>query len=531
MAVATTMIDAVRVAALGGDATEYAWNPDAWYLLRDDRPFLDVLVRGHLLKAVDAKMKLAPLDEPAPDGCRWQRWDLEADLARERRLGEVSLPLAVPKAMSLQCYIIPTQVVDLADVLAMLADIELEFGWVDVWDRAARRTGRAWSHRERRFSSAPEQLVATVENELRAARDIRHRPFQELGLHGRRGVPLSENAFVSHWAVRRLMQLNQTAASVGEQLEHATRSSSAQRPSPRLAVAATETRRLEDLAGGLEAMRSALSTLVWQAELETAVSPGPAFQRDHRLRCLLAAFAPPEAERVSPIAAARSTYPPVLLNDLWELWGAVWLATQLRRMGFEGRVSTRGSAELFGCSWDLRRGEVVAQLDYEPDPVLLDLSTLPPAHERTLPALEWAATRQLLDEHRPFLGSEVRCSPDYMLRVSTPSRRVLAVGDACLASPEHHGTGKASPKPLTVEHYRRTLGWAVGGRIVRCHPMGGFVLFPPPEDAWSRFESLQDARDCTLLCPSPGRDMAASRRFENILRALAPEVSWPAESR
>lgn len=512
----------------GGLATEYPWSPDACYLLGDDYPFLDVLVRGHRLKANTA-VKLLERGEPAPDGAVWQRWDLEADLARGRRFAEVTLPLRVPKASTLRCYVIPTQLLDVSDVLAMLAEIESELGMAQAWDRQAKRSDRAWSRRERGVRTAPELLVALVETELRAARDLRRRPFQELGLHARRGVPLSENALVSHWAARRQQHLQAATTSVDEQRRHATRRNSEHRAQARNDMARDEIVRLARVAQELLAARLALTPFITPLELGTGVSPGPSFQRDHRLRRLLRAFAPPEAECVSPVEAPRSQYPPVFLNHLWELWGAVWLARQLRTLGFEGGITVRGSPVPLSCSWDLRKRDVLLQLDYEPNPVLLDPSALPPAHERTMPALEWAAKRQLLDEERPFLGMEQRCSPDYILRVTTPSQRLLVVGDGCLASPGHHGKRKANPKPQTVEHYRRTLGWAVDGRVVRCHPMGGFVLFPPPEEAWAPFEKLENAPDCTLLCPSPRHVTGASRRLENLLHALAPEVSWQSE--
>src|SRR5262249_4587217 len=98
-------------------------------------------------------------------------------------------------------------------------------------------------------------------------------------------------------------------------------------------------------------------------------------------------------------------------------------------------------------------------------------------------------------------------------------------GDACLASPTHHGgPNKNEAKPHRVEHYRQTVGWAGDGRIVRCHPMGGFVLFPPPAAAWADFQQLPGVRDCTLLCPSPRGDAAASRRLANLLMAVVPEI-------
>lgn len=60
-----------------------------------------------------------------------------------------------------------------------------------------------------------------------------------------------------------------------------------------------------------------------------------------------------------------------------------------------------------------------------------------------------------------------------MLRITVGDERILVVGDATLASAEHH---HKDPKPRTVEKYRRTLGWSIDGGIIRCHPMGDFVI-------------------------------------------------------
>ena len=78
---------------------------------------------------------------------------------------------------------------------------------------------------------------------------------------------------------------------------------------------------------------------------------------------------------------------------------------------------------------------------------------------------------------------------------------------------------------LTSVQYS-TLGWAVDCQVVRCHPMGGFVIFPPPASSWHKFENLQDVRDCTLLCPSPRAPAESSARLENLLTAVAPQVRW-----
>ena len=52
--------------------------------------------------------------------------------------------------------------------------------------------------------------------------------------------------------------------------------------------------------------------------------------------------------------------------------------------------------------------------------------------------------------------------------------------------------------------------------------MGGFVLFPPPTEAWHEFTALPGASDCMLLCPSPRDDTEASRRFGILLEGVAP---------
>jgi hypothetical protein len=326
--------------------------------------------------------------------------------------------------------------------------------------------------------------------------------------------------------MRRHGQLRDAADLVATQLELFRLKGARKNPSGRQKKIADEIERLTSIEQNLGDLREALGNIVRDGELMTVVYPSPLFQRDHRLRRLLQAFAPPFSESLSPVESLRSQYPPVFLNGLWELWGAVWLATEFRLLGFAGGCSTDGTDVVKSCSWRFQRGDVVLELDYESGPVLVDHERLPLPHERDVPALEWAARNQDVDVDRPFFGSEPRCSPDYTLRITTPNGRSLMVGDACLASPKHHGKGqdKRGAKPLTVEHYRRTIGWAIDGQVVRCHPMGGFVVFPSPATAWTDFEQLPGARDCTLLCPSPRGDPEARHRLAKLLIAVAPEV-------
>ena len=525
MAVEVSVIEAVRLTGADGVSVEYPWDPSAWYLVRDDHAYLDVLMKGRNAQAKGAT-KLEPREEGEEDGQRWQRWNLEAELARQRRLGEITLPLKVPKGCVLRCYVIPTLLLSYRNVAAMVEDIEQELGLPAAWDASAERADRSWSRRTAIERTDPtSETVRLVEQEIDAARSIRRSPFIEPGLRSRSSFALAENALVSHWAARRSSQLR-------DSMDVAERSISALRvrsdlgnPKGRQEKVDAEVTRLTRLVDKSSELRNACVHLVSEVELATPIATGPIFQRDHRLRLLLRAFAPSFSEAVSETDSARSHYPPVFLNHLWEMWGAVWLVKELKSIGFVGVCSSAWALDLGWCSWRLTRGDVVLELDFEPEPVLVDYASLPAAHERDLPALEWAARNQALDAGRPFLGLEARCSPDYLIRVSVPGARYLLVGDASLASARHHGKReeKTDAKPHVVERYRRTIGWSVEDQVVRCHPMGAFVVIPSPSEDWRDFESLEGASDCTLLCPSPDGDEEARRRLMGLLSVVAPE--------
>lgn len=508
---------------------ECQWNSDSWYLIRDDYPYLDVLTRGRFAQPVNPKIgKLQRLsDDTEGEGNQWQRWDFEAQLAKDRRLGEISLALKVPEDCELRCYIIPTQLLTYRDVIIVAEDIESELGVAAAWDVMSERPDRSWSRRKdggRPVMSS--ELIDLVDEELRAASSIRRDPFTELGPHSKRGVPLTENAIVSHWAARRYSQLRESGAIVANALRSLRSKAGRNNPEKLQIRLSDEIKQLTAIERRLTDLRSALIRLTDDLELTTVIYPGPLFQRDHRLRQLLRAFAPLFSEALSEVESSRSHYPPVYLNRLWELWGAVWLVKELRRLGFSGTSTAEAGGALRSCSWRLRRNEIRLELDFEPTPALVDYSKLPAVHDRNIPALEWAAQNQGIDAERPFLGLDLHCSPDYLLRISTPSGKFLIVGDACLASPKHHGTkqDKRDAKPYKVEDYRRTIGWAVSGQIVRCHPIGGFVIFPPTSEDWLAFERLPGASDCTLFCPNPRGDEEASRRLKHLLLMVAPEI-------
>lgn len=524
---AGSAIEAVRVMDENGEYVAFAWKPSTWYGVRDDRPFLDILVRGYSAQSVD-KTRLEKLNDPAPDGASWQRWNFEPEIARDRRFGEISLALKVPEGLVLRCYIVPTALLSYRDVIAMIEDIESELGVNATWDVVDQRPDRSWSRRGNSGGHmAVQELVKLVGEELRFAHSIRRDPFSELGPRSKRDIPLAENAIVSHWAAKRHDMLQQSGAEVAEELQLLKDRSARHNPVGRLPELHSSIKRLAGLSRQIAELRGMLSRLCKADELKTSIYLSPIFQRDHRLRHLLRAFAPRTSEAISTVESARSHYPPIYLNTLWELWGAVWLAKEFRRWGFAGTCFLNPVDKLHSCSWRLQREDVVLELDYEAHPAFIDYTDIPPVHQRGVPVLEWAAVNQQFDEDRPYFGSEERSSPDYLIRITTSSGRFLMVGDACLASPQHHAVKRPQDaKPNTVENYRHTIGWVAQGQVIRCHPLGGFVLFPPPSESWAHLQQIPGARDCTLLSPSPLGDESVSERLANLLIAISPDVPF-----
>lgn len=519
----TTIIEAVRVRNADGVYAEYPWDPDACYLVRDDHPYLDFLTRGRPAMLRARETKISELTESCEDGTQWQRWDLTNDVSRQRRHGELSAELKVPQDCSLRCYVIPTALLSYRDVIVMADDIEAELGFTAAWDMVAARPDRAWSLVRRGANSkTPSAFIQSLEEEMRAADAIRRDPFTELGPRSRQDIPLVENALVSHWAAQRSGQLSDLTASVAKVLEGMDGRSARNNPAGRQERIDTDRSQLSAVQNRLSEVRTLLAGYIRDTELATPIASSPLFQRDYKLRLLLRAFAPPTTETMSEIESARSHYPPLFLNRLWELWGIVWIARELRRQGFLGTCTVEAGDNVSQCAWHLTRGDVVIELDFEAEAAFIDYQQLPPVHERDMPALEWAARHQKFDAERPFLGTEPKCSPDYLIRITTPASKMLLVGDACLASPEHHGkSGEGtSSKPYTVEKYRRTIGWAAGDQMIRCHNLGGFVVFPAPAHAWTALEKVPGASDCSLLCPSPQGDPDTSRRLETWLTTV-----------
>lgn len=529
MAVERTIITAVRVWESDGTAVEHPWDPAKWYLIRDDLPYLDIQTRGHPAQLKNAKIKLEPVQ--CESGMQWQRWDLSEELSRTRRFGEVSETLKVPKNCSLRCYVIPTALLSYRDILTMVEDIEVELGIPIAWNKSSDpiKNGRSWSTPLIKSRPIlPSETLINIKAEIIVADSIRRNPFIELGPKSRSDTPLPENAVVSQWAMRRSAQLHDLADGLLADLEVERNQGALKNPEGRQKNIDSTIIRIETLLNGSIELSARLTSYVNGLEIGTPIQLSPLFQRDHRLRLLLRAFAPKPSEAIAESQSVRSSYPPVLLRDLWELWGIVWIAKQLRGLGFSGMGTLKSINSVKRCSWHFEKDDIIIKLDFEAEPTFVDYEHMPPVHERAVPALEWAARHQKIDSDRPFLGSEEKCSPDYLIRIVTSTTNALLVGDAALATPDHHKkkVNQIDTKPQMVERYRRTIGWVDGDQIVRCHPMGAFVVLPRPAHEWSELETVTQARDCMLLCPGPLDDAEASARLRTLLISIVPEFRF-----
>lgn len=517
----------MRVWEADGTVVVYPWDPANCYLIRDDQPFFEILTQGHPAAFQDKQKKFEL--KQSEDGMQWQLWDLSEELSRKRRFGEVSAVLKVPKNCQLRCYVIPTALLSYRDVLTMVTDVETELGISVAWDETPDPTenGRSWSLPLNKSQSIlPPETLDQIEAEIIAADSIRRNPFMELGPISRSDTPLPENALVSQWAMRRSGQLRDISDSLEADIRVERAQAALKNPDGRQSKIDSAIDRFDTLLTRSNELSSRVPQYINHLEIGAPIQLSPLFQRDHRLRLLLRAFAPNRSEAIAENESKLSSYPPVMLNHLWELWGIVWIAKQLRKLEFSGICSVESIKSEKRFSWHLERDGITIKLDFEAEPAFIDYTDMPPVHERAVPALEWAAHHQEINSNRPFLGSEDKCSPDYLIRIMTSSANSLLVGDAALATPKHHkkNTDQMKAKPQIVERYRRTIGWVLGDQIVRCHPLGGFVVFPPPSGEWSELETIPQARDCTLLCPSPLDDVEAGARLWTLLESVVPEL-------
>lgn len=500
------------------------FSPDDCYVITDRHPYLEFEVEGPPLTAAKAERSSPTFERvPSTNGIYWQKWLLGGTLSADRRMGRFELPLQAPAGLVLQCYVVPAKLLSVADLWSMSEDVERELDYPAAWDPDPSSRVRSWVKEGRTAPrSRMADLLSTVRHELASACSLRREPPCEPGRRGLVRVP--EVALVSQWAMRRGAALAQMETRLAEQIATLRRRRAEHSPPRRSEdyIQALDERELQ--LAELQSLRPQVMHLIDRDEIYVPIPLGPIVQRDHRLRGLLVAFSPPVSEVVSEQVSAWSHYPPVSLNDLFECWGSVWLADQLRRLGFTGQADLAlGIDELDGCSWTLRRGPFEVVLDYEPHPAQLDFDALPSIEERDATAVEWAITRQYTSPERPLFGSESRCSPDYVLRIRGPGGVALAIGDACLADPGHHQEKDA--KAHVLKGYRRTILWRVDDRIVRCDPLGAFVLLPGPAVGWANLESKLRPLDVWHFYPQPRAADPACPQFAQFIERLLRSVT------
>lgn len=527
----------VEIRTYGADGTSqvFPYRPGMVHVVSDKHPKLDVRVRNAPLTVYKKQGKhlrrsLGKWDaQPGAEGaCAWQCWSLGEVLARDRRLGRYELRLSNPRGSRLICYVVPERLLEVPDLWAMISTIQDELDFAATWIPSDPSTIRTHTDAEAGSSwSATRALLDAVGHELRAARALSRQPIRE---HGR--VPgvlqlAPEHSLVAHWAVRRQRQLVEQLDRLEPVLDHWQRIIADPMPKNRRPDIEEAVRHTQRLVADALGLRKQLSTLTDVDALSKPVPYGPLVQRDHRLRRLLRAFTPTHRERAALSSAHLSRYPPTSLNDLFELWGATWLVQRFRALGFKGAATWRVADDrLHSCSWHLRRGSVEVFLDFEVHPAWLDISAVPPVHERDLDAVQWAADRHTVDPLRPYLGTRETCSPDYLLRFQGPTGRLLAVGDASLADPAYQQLDSEQSKVTTVASYRRSLYWKADQELVPCHPLGAFVVYPGPTREWADAERQAWSSDVWVLCPRPQvADPEADRRCERMLGLLVDTVS------
>lgn len=522
----------VRYKGVTGELNEQAFDANVHYVISDENPYLDLEIHPSPSLPLQAARpyELANSELEKPDANGWCRWSIGKRFAADRRVGLFELELRVPQDTVLRCYVIPSKLLNVADLWSMIEAVEAELEAPVAWDPDSSRRIRSWAQdRPVACWSITGLLVEAVREELLAAQGLRRNPPLEPGRRGKNLEPAPELTLISQWAVRRARRLAQAEASLALDLREQQLRGREQMPEKRRVPLRAVEKETERLLGDVRTLRARVLHQVIPDEIAQPITFGLLTQRDLRFRRLLSAFAPPSSQLVSESQSPWSRLPPISLNDLFERWGAVWIVNSLRRLGFQGRADkTVGTERVASCTWNLRRGAVNITLDYEAQPAFLSLDGVPPVEERDGTAETWAAARQFADADRPLFGLSAQCSPDYVLRFQGPGGYVLAVGDACLADPAYHRQPEKS-KVAEVAGYQKSIVWYVNGRAQHCDPLGGFVLFPGPTEQWIHLANQVRSSDVWICCPIPRSvDVQANERFacfaQRMIRLVSAEA-------
>lgn len=517
------------------DRWERPYEPGVVYQITDEVPKLHIglptKLKGDHSVQSPGKLELGKHE----NGLHWYAWIPLAKISTDRRYGQFETTLFTPAAHHFACYLWPERLFERAQLFRVMEDIEAELRQSVLWDSSP-HAARAWVDRVESWSNAagPRLLDALEKVELPAARALLAQPEagrswsegKMLGLR-RNGSP--ERRLLTAWATRRTRQLGDWR----DELERCCRDAT-QQVEVRAGNPMAQERNRAQLSRHMQQLDHAqrvLGTLGGLRLLHGLTDPvltfelTPSMQRDHRLRRLLAAFAPPPSERWVDREAALSSLPPIRATDLFELWGAIQVVRALRQIGWHGPApqilgaAPGGQIAPLGCRWRLTRGDWTLVFEHAPD--VLHRGHGPSVEQRSADRLTWAM-EGVDDDH---LFSNFRLEPDYAIRLYGPNGVSLAIGDASLADPKHQEGDKVG----TIARYREQVGWRTpAGHLCRVHPIGLFLTLPGPAALWTDTELPQKAAewDCRVLYARPGAPPAelvdpVGHLIETLVRATS----------
>jgi hypothetical protein len=524
-----------------GEVQEREYSPDTWYVISDSEPKLEFEVYGQKMQPESTqesgqKPEIFGPTKETPEGSPfWQTWNLGERVSSDRMLGTYELPLKVPKGTTLRCYVVPAKILTVTHIWKMIEEIQSETRRPVIWNPSSDTATRSWL---REFPEVQPTtvhlLVEEVKREIAHANALRSSPPLEFDpLRGTRPIP--EMAIVPIWARRRISHLELQAQFVSDEAVLPSRVLRPRAKKPHSTSSEKEEATLASLRNELQRVIRLVKAHLGSAALEGhAFSLGPAAQRDHRIRGLAKALAPPRSQTLSDIVASWSSLPALTVNRLFERWSAIWIVAALRSLGFASKlVFAIGASTLRSAQWFFEKGDIRITLDYEPRPRELDFGGLPPIAARSVDAVTWAMKRSAQDDERPFCASGAKSSPDLVLRIEWPGGRSMAIGDATLADPRYAGPTRAEPnrtfaKADTLDKYRKTIFWRAGADVVECHRMGAFAIVAGSGKEWELTQRQAGERDMWLFCLTPGENVGdAERQFEAFVKLLTSRPTQP----
>jgi len=478
--------------------------------------------------------------EKTPSDLFWMSWcpvsKKESGVSAERRFGYYEAELTGSWQGRLRCYVWPAKLFNQVQMMEMLRDLREEFGRPILWERTTSPV-RAYVTTTPGGRLESKNLLDAATADLRAIDQLHH--MRVLGTKERSSEAdddlwepedTPEERLVALWALRRLEQI----ADYKYRLDRtcAEHKSAIQDYVGNEWKADEHEKALENAKAEMNRTVRLAATIRGVAERYSGVRAGfelvPSMQRDHRLRRLLAAFAPAKREWIADRVTRLSTLPPLKAPDFFELWGAVKIVASLRSLGWlVGPPKVSGPAEDWGiagvrtCRWEGSKDDERILFEFGPRPRVNDLKAIPQLHERSVSAFTWAASQLSGFEG---LYSLAPSTPDYALRWwSNTGRMSLAIGDASLADPAHQKGEKVS----VTTKYRREIAWrASENRLVNCSPAGSFLVLPGPAERWAEMAPEAAKQDCYLLCPTPSYSSADfTHRLECLLQSLRQSLA------